>query len=79
MNNAEMEPFIKMELKYCERCGGLWTRPRGAVENRCQRCVAEEEQLTRLWRERGQMEGRADVAQAALVEPVILSMEAVQL
>ncbi len=23
-------PFIRMELKYCERCGGLWLRPCGA-------------------------------------------------
>ena len=21
---------IQVELKYCERCGGLWLRPRGA-------------------------------------------------
>jgi hypothetical protein len=34
---------IGVELKYCEHCGGLWVRERGAgvyCEN-CQRAVAE--------------------------------------
>jgi Zn-finger nucleic acid-binding protein len=29
---------IKVELKYCERCGGLWLRPRGADGVYCASC-----------------------------------------
>ena len=27
------------ELKYCERCGGLWLRPRGGEAVYCGRCA----------------------------------------
>jgi hypothetical protein len=29
---------IQVELKYCERCGGLWLRPRGADGVYCSSC-----------------------------------------
>jgi Zn-finger nucleic acid-binding protein len=29
---------VEMELKYCERCGGLWLRPRGNDEVYCESC-----------------------------------------
>jgi hypothetical protein len=29
---------IRVELKYCERCGGLWVRERGATEVYCESC-----------------------------------------
>lgn len=29
---------ILMELKYCERCGGLWLRPQGADVVYCRGC-----------------------------------------
>ena len=29
---------IAMELKYCERCGGLWLRPQGDGEVYCGSC-----------------------------------------
>ena len=29
---------IQVELKYCERCGGLWLRPRGADGVFCASC-----------------------------------------
>jgi Zn-finger nucleic acid-binding protein len=29
---------IQLELKYCERCGGLWLRPRGSEVVFCNRC-----------------------------------------
>lgn len=32
---------LQMELKYCEACGGLWVRVRGAAEVYCERCVAK--------------------------------------
>jgi hypothetical protein len=33
------QPILKMELKYCERCGGLWLRPGGAAEVYCPACA----------------------------------------
>jgi hypothetical protein len=29
---------VRMELKYCERCGGLWVRQTGTTEVYCQSC-----------------------------------------
>jgi Zn-finger nucleic acid-binding protein len=46
---VELE-VVRLELKYCERCGGLWTRQHGELKNRCARCMVEETQLTKLWR-----------------------------
>jgi hypothetical protein len=31
--------FIQLELKYCERCGGLWLRPRDSELVFCGRCA----------------------------------------
>jgi len=31
-------PEIQVELKYCERCGGLWLRPQGADGVYCAGC-----------------------------------------
>jgi Zn-finger nucleic acid-binding protein len=31
-------PKTGLELKYCERCGGLWLRPRGDSEVYCGGC-----------------------------------------
>lgn len=31
--------FPKLELKYCERCGGLWLRPQGGQAVYCARCI----------------------------------------
>lgn len=31
--------FPKLELKYCERCGGLWIRPQGGQEVYCGNCA----------------------------------------
>jgi len=31
-------PEIQVELKYCERCGGLWLRPQGANGVYCAGC-----------------------------------------
>ena len=36
---------IRMELKYCERCGGLWLRPTGSGLSYCPRCTAAMDQL----------------------------------
>ena len=32
---------ILMELKYCERCGGLWLRTKGAAQPYCAPCARE--------------------------------------
>ena len=40
MEIAELE-VIELELKYCERCGGLWLRRRDAKEVYCPPCVPQ--------------------------------------
>lgn len=37
--------IILLELKYCERCGGLWLRPRGSEEVLCASCTARRIEL----------------------------------
>jgi Zn-finger nucleic acid-binding protein len=32
---------VKFELKYCERCGGLWLRPAGGEQIYCTGCGRE--------------------------------------
>jgi len=38
-------PYPKLELKYCERCGGIWLRPRGVDNVYCASCAEEIRQL----------------------------------
>lgn len=38
MQNAFFE-LIEVELKYCERCGGLWLRPQGSDQVYCACCA----------------------------------------
>jgi hypothetical protein len=33
--------LVRMELKYCERCGGLWMRTRGSQEVYCAPCESQ--------------------------------------
>lgn len=54
--------IVRLELKYCERCGELWTRERGVLQNRCRRCLVEEKQLTKLWRAKSNRFNRSDSA-----------------
>ena len=35
MDDAEV---VLLDLKYCERCGGLWLRRRGSAEVHCSVC-----------------------------------------
>jgi len=37
--------IILLELKYCERCGGLWLRPRGSEGVLCTTCAARAKEL----------------------------------
>ena len=39
------EFLVAMELKYCERCGGLWLRPRKECGIYCPECAPEMAQL----------------------------------
>jgi len=34
-----MDGELKLELKYCERCGGLWLRPAGEQQVYCAGCA----------------------------------------
>lgn len=36
---------LQFELKYCERCGGLWLRPAGGGQVYCAACAREMAQL----------------------------------
>ena len=40
MENKSWE-IIRLELKYCERCGGLWLRQRGTGRVYCAVCTSE--------------------------------------
>jgi Zn-finger nucleic acid-binding protein len=39
------EVFEQLELKYCERCGGLWLRAKGDEEVYCPECVPKMEEF----------------------------------
>ena len=43
---------VSVELKYCERCGGLWLRRHGHDETHCGRCRAQRAALLRPGRGR---------------------------
>lgn len=45
MPTTEPGPRIRMELKYCERCGGLGLRPAGSGLSYCESCAREMAQL----------------------------------
>ena len=49
--NSEVNEFY-VELKYCERCGGLWLRPAGAGQVYCSRCEPAMAELPRGIRKR---------------------------
>jgi len=56
--NAIMEVEItEMELKYCERCGGLWLRPRDSEVVFCGACANA---LAGLRGQRNKVEREAD-------------------
>jgi Zn-finger nucleic acid-binding protein len=38
---SESVTEAQFELKYCERCGGLWLRPMGGGQIYCVRCSRE--------------------------------------
>lgn len=40
MQAQEKHEAVRVELKYCESCGGLWLRAAGDEVAYCGRCVA---------------------------------------
>jgi hypothetical protein len=40
-NTKNKNSEVRVELKYCERCGGLWVRECGTGEVYCGRCLAQ--------------------------------------
>jgi hypothetical protein len=36
---------VRMELKYCEHCGGLWVRERGTGVVYCDKCQGQLEEM----------------------------------
>jgi hypothetical protein len=44
--------LVPMELKYCERCGGLWFREKDAEEVYCPGCVLQMAEMPKPKRQR---------------------------
>lgn len=42
---ANLETNMSLELKYCERCGGLWLRPTGSGQVYCIGCARQMAEL----------------------------------
>lgn len=40
---------IQLELKYCERCGGLWLRPKSSDLIFCARCAKAMAGIMPIW------------------------------
>jgi Zn-finger nucleic acid-binding protein len=38
---VNVEEKVSLELKYCERCGGLWLRPAGGGQIYCSSCARQ--------------------------------------
>jgi hypothetical protein len=41
MKIRKLEDKLSLELKYCERCGGLWLRPAGGAQIYCITCARQ--------------------------------------
>jgi Zn-finger nucleic acid-binding protein len=61
---------IIIELKYCERCGGLWFREAGSNANLCSPCTSEEPVLAKRYAERAQ-QAEADRAWTGLTSMIV--------
>ncbi|HXY15787.1 MAG TPA: hypothetical protein VEI26_14910 [Terriglobales bacterium] len=44
--------IVLLDLKYCERCGSLWLRPRGSDEVLCASCATQITKLRVGWGEK---------------------------
>jgi Zn-finger nucleic acid-binding protein len=43
----ESETYLKVEVKYCERCGGLWLRHAGSPQVYCAYCAPDMAEVAR--------------------------------
>jgi len=57
-HKQEKIELVPVELKYCERCGGLWVRERGAEEVYCEKCQVQEAELPAPKRKVGRVGAR---------------------
>lgn len=56
VKKASKEFGMRLELKYCERCGGLWLRPSGGAQAYCVPCAREMAKLPKSPREDEELE-----------------------
>lgn len=79
---AEREPMLErseeiiIELKYCERCGGLWFREAESNANLCGPCTNEEPGLAKRYADREQ-QASSDRAWRELSTFIVDNMQAV--
>jgi hypothetical protein len=50
----ESQVYVGLELKYCERCGGLWLRPRGSPRIYCRPCFSIMVEILSLRAQKGE-------------------------
>jgi len=66
MRSPDKSGEVRVELKYCERCGALWVRERGAGVVYCEKCQAQVDDLP-IARKKPSRGARLPVARAAVV------------
>ena len=59
-DESESATESQFELKYCERCGGLWLRPMGGGQIYCVRCSREMTKLPPSYQAESGIEREAD-------------------
>jgi Zn-finger nucleic acid-binding protein len=65
-NRRKENDVVRMELKYCEHCGGLWLRPSGTERVYCESCQAKVAELPPPKKSPGRVQ--LPVARTALIE-----------
>jgi len=53
--HSENSGEVRVELKYCEHCGGLWVRERGTGVVYCERCQAQLEEMPKKKKKPGRV------------------------
>jgi Zn-finger nucleic acid-binding protein len=65
-NHRKENDAVRMELKYCERCGGLWLRTSGTEAVYCESCQGKIAELPPVKKSSGRVQ--LPVARRAVVE-----------
>ncbi len=60
MKPGKADGRTKLELKYCECCGGLWLRLEGEDEGRCDTCVRMSTDWAGAWARRIKQRSRRE-------------------